>query len=398
MMQNHQLQGQAELDDSSQVFRYNYILLTTLGLWPASLSDVRFFLNFGYFCYEMLLEYLDLFLFIDNFENVLMNLTENMAFSQIFIRMLMLRIYNSELGEIIGDAKKDFDAKNYTEEERKTFVAYHVKSRTFMKLLITNTALTASSYYVKPLLGQMGELMEYANSNGENSTFIFMLPYRFYTFYELNDAQTYFWTYGSQLPFVFISGFGQSAADCLMVTLVYHVSGQMAVLALRIASIDTHPSKCTQEVQKIVKAHIRLLRMGKVIQRTFSATLLGHLVGATSLVCILGYQILTSLANGERAILISFFAFIFLVLLVLYAHCTVGESLITESERVSQAYYDCEWYNMSKENARIIILCMARSQKPLQLTAGKFSMFCLQTLTDSIKASMGYLSVLRTVM
>lgn len=156
-MQNHQLQGQVELNDSSRVFRWNYVLMTTLGLWPASLSDIRFFLNFGYFCYEMLLEYLDLFLFIDNFENVLMNLTENMAFSQIFIRMLMLRIYNSELGEIISDAKKDFDAKDYTEEERKTFMAYHVKSRTFMKLLITNTALTASSYYVKPLLGQMGE-------------------------------------------------------------------------------------------------------------------------------------------------------------------------------------------------------------------------------------------------
>lgn len=87
-----------------------------------------------------------------------------------------------------------------------------------------------------------------------------MLPYRFHTFYELKDASTYFWTYASQLPFVFISGFGQSAADCLMVTLVYHISGQMAVLALRIANIDTNPSKCTAELHKVVRAHIRLLR------------------------------------------------------------------------------------------------------------------------------------------
>lgn len=34
------------------------------------------------------------------------------------------------------------------------------------------------------------------------------------------------------------------------------------------------------------------------------------------------------------------------------------------------------------ENARMIILCMARSQKPLCLTAGKFTTFCLSTLTD----------------
>lgn len=76
---------------------------------------------------------------------------------------------------------------------------------------------------------------------------------------------------------------------------------------------------------------------------------------------------------------------------------------------------------MTKKNAVIVILSMARSQKPLQLTAGKFKTFCLATLTDvsffkeyfyknsisykfknfllqSIKTSMGYLSVLRTVM
>jgi len=33
--------------------------------------------------------------------------------------------------------------------------------------------------------------------------------------------------------------------------------------------------------------------MGKIIGKAFSATLLAHLLGATSLVCILGYQILT---------------------------------------------------------------------------------------------------------
>lgn len=86
-----------------------------------------------------------------------MNLTENMAFSQIFIRMLMLRLYNNPLGRIIDEATRDFDAKNYTEDERKTFLPYHEKSITFMKLLMSNTALTATSFYLKPLLGQMGD-------------------------------------------------------------------------------------------------------------------------------------------------------------------------------------------------------------------------------------------------
>lgn len=110
--------------------------------------------------------------------------------------------------------------------------------------------------------------MEYANSKNVNDTenFEFLLPYRFYTFYELKDTSTYFWTYGSQFPFVFVSGFGQSAADCLMVSTVYHISGQMAILAARIENLDTDPFKCTNEVRRIVRSHIRLLRLVYLLQ------------------------------------------------------------------------------------------------------------------------------------
>ena len=100
------------------------------------------------------------------------------------------------------------------------------------------------------------ELTEVVN---ENLTGPFILPYRFYTFYKIEDSQTYVLTYVSQLPFVFISGLGQSAADCLMVTLVFHICGQMAVLAIRISKINSDADVCEEELRKIVKDHNRLL-------------------------------------------------------------------------------------------------------------------------------------------
>ncbi|XP_011696230.1 PREDICTED: odorant receptor 67c-like [Wasmannia auropunctata] len=231
----------------------------------------------------------------------------------------------------------------------------------------------------------------------ENVTqIIYLLPYRFHLFYTVENMRVYTISYVLEMPFVFVSGFGQSAADCIMVTLVFHICGQMSVLALRINNIDTGLSDCKSEVRRVVLMHIRLLRMGKIIRKAFNVTLLAHLLGATSLVCILGYQILTNFAKGERGILVTFLIFQFLVLLILYAHCTVGENLLTESAKVCEAFYGCRWYDMSKNNARMIILCMARSQRPLCLTAGKFTIFCLSTLTDVLKASMGYLSVLRS--
>ncbi|TGZ54087.1 putative odorant receptor 13a [Temnothorax longispinosus] len=360
---------QKDLDRAAEVLSWNKRLMSMLGLWPFKPNTLIFSINFSYFSFLMILEYLDLLLFTGDLEHVIMNLTENMAFSQIFVRMSMLRLYNAQIGEVITEAMKDFDRTSYkTAEEVKTVMTYNTRSKVFVKLLMTFVALTASSYYLTPIIIILGSggLPEIPIS--ENVTqIIYLLPYRFHLFYAVESMRTYTITYALQMPFVFVSGFGQSAADCIMVTLVFHICGQMSVLALRINNIDTEVCDCKGEVRHVVRMHIRLLRMGQIIGKAFSVTLLAHLVGATSLVCILGYQILT--------IILPF-------LLILYAHCTVGENLLTESAKVCQAFYDCHWYNMSKTNARMIILCMARSQKPLCLTAGKFTIFCLSTLTD----------------
>ncbi|XP_077255745.1 odorant receptor 67a-like [Temnothorax americanus] len=397
------MQDQKDLDRAAEVLSWNKRLMSMLGLWPFKPNTLIFSINFSYFSFLMILEYLDLLLFAGDLEHVIMNLTENMAFSQIFVRMSMLRLYNAQIGEVITEAMKDFDRTSYkTAEEVKTVMTYNARSKVFVKLLMTFVALTASSYYLTPIIIILGSggLPEIPIS--ENVTqIIYLLPYRFHLFYAVESMRAYTITYALQMPFVFVSGFGQSAADCIMVTLVFHICGQMSVLALRINNIDTEVCDCKGEVRHVVRMHIRLLRMGQIIRKAFSVTLLAHLVGATSLVCILGYQILTNFARGERGVLVTFLIFQFLVLLILYAHCTVGENLLTEvifygrkikikrmqleliySAKVCQAFYDCHWYNMSKNNARMIILCMARSQKPLCLTAGKFTIFCLSTLTD----------------
>ncbi|XP_034941499.1 odorant receptor 85b-like [Chelonus insularis] len=386
-----QVPNQQVLDEVAKVLTWNKWLLSTLGLWPHNPNSFIFLMNFSYFVYHMAMEYLDLFLFINNLEHVVENLTENMAFTQILVRMAMLKKYNCQLGEVITEAFKDYDIKAFkTPTESKVFIDYMNRAKLFIKLLCAFVTMTATSYYAKPITSPPPEVIEKLNE--ENSTMPFILPYRFHLFYEVTDFRIYVLTYASHFPFVFVSGFGQTAADCLMVTLVFHVSGKLAVLALRIAAIKADSESCEKEFNEIIIEHERLLKMGKSIEEAFSETLLVHLVGATALVCILGYQLL----SGQSADLVTFFVFIFLVFLILYAHCVVGESLVTESHKVSEAYYDCLWYEMPQETAKNVIFCMLRSQKPLGLTAGKFGAFCLSTLTDVVKTAMGYLSVLRS--
>ena len=95
----------------------------------------------------------------------------------------------------------------------------------------------------------------------ENVTqIIYLLPYRFHVFYAIENIRTYTITYAWQMPFAFISAFGQSTADCIMITLVFHICGQMSVLALRINNIDTEVCDCESEMRHVMLMHIRLLR------------------------------------------------------------------------------------------------------------------------------------------
>ena len=151
------MQAQKDLNDCSVVLRWNFMVITILGLWPASPSNFRFFISFIWLIYATILQYIDLFLSIDNLELILLNVTENVAFTQSLFRMYIMRSNLNVFGELLNEIKKDLYAKDYTEDERNTFISYNVKSKIVMKMFIINTALTATSYYTKPLFGQIHE-------------------------------------------------------------------------------------------------------------------------------------------------------------------------------------------------------------------------------------------------
>lgn len=145
-------QNQKSFDQAAKVFSWNRWLLSSIGLWPNAPNNFLFSINFGYFLYHMLLEYIDLALFIDNLEHVVENLTENMAFTQILMRMAMLKKYNRQLGVVINEALKDYDVKIYkNRQESEVFINYMNKAKIFVKLLCVFVAMTASSYFMKPI-------------------------------------------------------------------------------------------------------------------------------------------------------------------------------------------------------------------------------------------------------
>ncbi|XP_011500441.1 PREDICTED: uncharacterized protein LOC105364249 [Ceratosolen solmsi marchali] len=68
--------------------------------------------------------------------------------------------------------------------------------------------------------------------------------------------------------------------------------------------------------------------------------------------------------------------------------------IVMHSIDVGHATYQCSWYQMETSEIKSLMLILYRSQKPFQISAGKFFIFSLNTFTSLMKTSASYLSVL----
>ncbi|XP_015183225.1 PREDICTED: odorant receptor coreceptor-like [Polistes dominula] len=129
--------------------------------------------------------------------------------------------------------------------------------------------------------------------------------------------------------------------------------------------------------------------------------LLIQMLGCTITLCLESFQTLESV-TGEKD---EFFLlelgcaafYVCYILVQLYLYCYVGERLLSESTGMASAAYECEWYNLSPNEAKCLILIMRRARSPLRITAGKFCSFNHELFSEVVRTSMGYLSVLYAV-
>ncbi|XP_046475087.1 odorant receptor 13a-like [Neodiprion pinetum] len=384
--------NQVGIAKAVQVLDWNNRILTLLGIWPSDPNNLRFTLSFGYMAIQLALEYADLFQSTNTFEHIVANLTQNITFTTIVFQVMLLRLNCRQLKEVIVTVREDFHEENYEScEERKVFLAYYKQSRIFFLTAVPMVLSTAITTYLAPLASVPG-------MKNRNETVKWNLPYHMRMFHDVSQLHSYALTYAAQLPFVFIASFGHTGPDCLIVTLILHVCGQLAVLGERIGNMSTDYQECGLAIEKCVRKHVRLIRMAKDLEESYNVILLVQLIGGTVLICILTYNVLANTGTGQKAHFLTFSLYVLSVLLLIYVYCFIGESLIEESTKVHHALTQCAWHEMPLKYEKMIIICMGRAQQPLILTAGKFYIFSMKNFTAILRTSMAYLSVLRSLL
>ncbi|KAK1120613.1 hypothetical protein K0M31_012219 [Melipona bicolor] len=362
-----------ELFYDENVISWSKRLLSLSGLWPDNRNDVRFFFYITYVVIFTWLEIVTLVQNIHDLEKTLKNITLSFPTILIILKALMFRLNMHLVLPLLAVVKRDVERGLYrSREERRMVVWYNVAATLFSTSSALSLFFVPTLFYSKPIVSC-------ALSKFSNCTLPYELPMKVKNIYEVTGLRSYALFCVYLIPTSMMLTIGATGADSLLVTLTFHLCGQLSNVAHRVRNIDVEPRIYLLEMRALVERHTELLRLANILAETFSSLMFIQTLGLIFSLCIVVYQLLTTTESGEDMNTVHFIIYSCAVILLAFCYCFLGECLINESSEVQAACYFMNWYDLPEQYVRSLIFCIARSQKPSYLTAGKFYVFSLET-------------------
>nr|UEN71252.1 olfactory receptor 69 [Gregopimpla kuwanae] len=326
-------------------------------------------------------------------------LSTNLSITIAIVKLFVLQYQRSVVGTVVNSMAKDWQNIQTKDEWEAMMVTGRISSLN-SKISFCVTTLSFSGVVVIQLFVILG--------SGEDPDRDPRLAYGFV-------MESYF-PFNTSSPLIFVplwltqtfstglSAATYAAPDCFVSTLGLHLCGQLNIVRylLRNLANDTttqQPVEYWKRLCVIVRRHEHLNQRTYVMDKLFSTLLLAQMLICSVTFCCQGYAMFrrTVDLNGEAL------PIPVLVFRIFYAACTiehlfvccyVGERLSAESTSISDAFYETPWYDLAPKEARAFLLVCQRSNRPLELRAGKFCTFNLQLFNTIMKNSMGYISML----
>ncbi|XP_046738674.1 odorant receptor 22c-like [Diprion similis] len=381
-----------ELTETTDFHALTERLLNIVGIWPKNKTNLRFFLSFAYMFIHVVMQWAYFVSHIDDLQEITDMLAEAIVCTMVVIKLLVFH-KNRTLSKIIDEMSQDCqdNKTRFSPSEKRIYASSNLRAKTFVKILACLIGFAVTFWYAKPI-----PTMAFAgNRNGSTPL---LLPFRSHLFFERTEVYMYAFVYAYQAGAscqIFVGFVGTHA---LLMGLMMHICGELSVLSDRIINLNKDMKNDHHyRIREIITRHVRLIRMATEIDTAFTLVLLSQVFCSSIMISVAGFNVIMNSESNEKTALTTFVFFEASALADLYGYCFIGECLIAESERVADAVYHCAWYEMQPSQARDLILVMARAQKPLYLTAGKFFVFSSEALAEIVKTSMAYLSVLRAL-
>ncbi|XP_043286965.1 odorant receptor 13a-like [Venturia canescens] len=380
-------------EQAKDLFKWIERFYFITGTWPFRSMNVRFTVWAIYLLIHVTGSIIDLYYVSSDFRLTVQNLTETGIMVTMYMKMVLAK-YSRELGTVIKLTISFIDGKHFrNEKEWELYVNYNRMAKNYFKIVIPFTMVTALLFWLKPI-----QLRLIAGL--QNETKPYLMAYRVYYFFEINDDRTFYlmWFYQCFvvcLPPWYLSSIG------LLVTLVLHISGQLSVLSLRVRNFTGKDFENEQTAkmifQDILRTHLDIIKLAKTVNGVFGAALLQELMVTTVLIGLSIHATLTGIDVTNNNEIFKWLSFVMTMLMMIYSCCFAGQHLVTESANLCDAYYECLWYDMPTSCKKQLIICMLGASRPIQLSAVGFYDYSLFLFVSIVKTAAGYVSLLRTM-
>ncbi|XP_076235780.1 uncharacterized protein LOC143180132 [Calliopsis andreniformis] len=183
-----------------------------------------------------------------------------------------------------------------------------------------------------------------------------------------------------------------TGAYSITTTCVTHICGQIQIQIARLNDLVENKQKSRDPLPLIIRDHMKILRFSKNVELGLQEIYFTEIVESTVIICLLGYYCLMEWHNSDATAIITYFMLLFSFTFNIFIFCYVGQILSDQvlirklfstysCSEIGPATYNIDWYNLSPEKARSLIMINAISLYPPKLTAGKI--FILNLITFS---------------
>nr|AOE48021.1 putative odorant receptor OR16 [Athetis lepigone] len=146
-----------------------------------------------------------------------------------------------------------------------------------------------------------------------------------------------------------------------------------------------------KEIVAIVQRHHALIRLRGDVEDLCSFALLINFINSSIIICFCGFCCVLFEKWNEMA----YKSFLTTSLSQTFLLCWYGQKLIDASQRLSDALYNCGWYNTGSKKARsAVLIMMHRAQKGIYVTTYGFSIISLASYSTIIKSAWSYFTLL----
>ncbi|XP_063983124.1 odorant receptor 94a-like [Diachasmimorpha longicaudata] len=368
--------------------------LSLLGMWPVNVtmgSRIRMIMYFIYHFYRIGMELIEFAMVFGNLERVVENLMMTALQIAIIVRLALPRFAGSM--RRVLETLEDLHQRNKFKDtgEMEIFIEYSERSERCFKVLLWCAAVACTSWYLTPI-------QNYLLARVRNETFIYEAPWRMPEFVATERAEVALIVHIMEIPVVYIC-YCYMISYSVYLTLINHIRCQLVIVSYEVRNFKVDRMGHTKEVlSPIVERHITALHVAKSLSDCTHISLLAELFAVSVTLALLMYNAMVaseSASSQNRIKMVNSGMYIVNMLLIIFANCYMGQNLEDEGVNLSDAFYNNNWTNLPVSVQKSFLICIIHSQRRLQLTAGKFYKFSLNSFTRTMKSIIAFYSMLR---